>query len=116
MSERSGLSVRHDDNALSRTEQPLLDPLIESRLEVFGCETVEESYPGPREPQLTQQICHSRRLVAVGLHDGRSPAAQHVFHPQGHSPVEGPAVLDHAMLNAGLPKVVRELDRKSTRL
>src|SRR5207248_11291142 len=76
MSEGSGLRVRHDDDALSRTQQPPIDPVVESRLERFGCEPVEEPYPAPRSTEPAQQIRHRRRLVAVGLHDGRSPAAQ----------------------------------------
>ena len=52
MSERSGLSVRHDDNALSRTEHPPVEPVIESPLEASRSGAMEESYPGPRETQL----------------------------------------------------------------
>src|SRR5436190_22129623 len=51
MAEGSGLSLRHDDDALSRTQQPPIDPVVESRLERFGCETVEEPYPAPGSTQ-----------------------------------------------------------------
>src|SRR5207249_8559311 len=108
MAEGSGLSVRHDDDALSRTQQPAIDPVVESRLERFGCETVEEPYPAPRSTQPAQQIRHRRRLVTVGLHDGRSPAAQHVSHARAHAPIDRPAVFHDAMPNAGLLEIGRE--------
>src|SRR6266700_284374 len=76
MSERSSLSVRHDHDAVSRTEQSPIDPVVESRLAGFGREAMEEPYPAPRDAQPAQQIRHRRRLVPVGLHYGRSPAAQ----------------------------------------
>src|SRR5947199_4012626 len=102
MAEGSGLSVRHDDDALSRTQQLAIDPVVESRLERFGCETVEEPYPAPRSTQPAQQIRHRRRLVTVGLHDGRSPATQHGSHVRGQAPIDRPAVFHDAMPNAGL--------------
>src|SRR5881397_785039 len=76
MPERPSLSLRHDHNALGRTEQPPVDPVVESVLAVFGCGTMKESHPGPPGAQSAQQIRHRRRLVAVGLDDRRSPAAQ----------------------------------------
>ena len=106
MVERSGLSLRHDDNALGRAEQPPVDPVVESVFEVFGRGTMKEAYPGPRRAQLTQQIRQRRRLVAMSLHDGRSPAAQHGSYSQGHAPVDRPAVFHDAVPHAGLLEVV----------
>src|SRR2546423_5087514 len=108
MPDRPIWSLRHDDNALSRTEQPPVDPVIESVLDVFGGGTMKESHPGPGDAQPAQQIRHRRRLVAVGLDDRRSPAAQHASHPQRHSPIDGAAVLHDAMPNAGLLEVLSE--------
>src|SRR5207247_187876 len=106
MVERSGLSLRHDDNALGRTEQPPVDPVVESVFEVFGRGTMKEAYPGPRRAQLTQQIRQRRRLVAMSLHDGRSRAAQHGSYSQGHAPIDRPAVFHEAGSATG-PRAAR---------
>src|SRR2546425_1759125 len=86
--------------------QPPVDPVIESVLEVLGCGTMKEAYPGPRRAQPAQEIRQRRRLVAVGLHDRRSPAAQDGCYSQGHAPVDGPAVFHDAVLHSGLLEVV----------
>src|SRR5437660_5809 len=66
----------------------------------------KEAYPGPRRAPPAQQIRQRRRLVAVGLHDRRSPPAQDGCYSQGHSPVDGPAVFHDAVLHSGLLEVV----------
>src|SRR2546425_5092308 len=57
MAERSGLSLRHDDNALGRTEQPPVDPVIESVLEVLGCGTMRSEEHTSELQSLAYLVC-----------------------------------------------------------
>src|SRR4029077_16375274 len=68
MPKRARLNLRHDDDAVGRSEQPPIDPVIESVLQVLRRRTVKEAYPVPRRGRMqpAQGVRPRCPLVAVG--------------------------------------------------